>query len=175
MEGVGGHGPKKLTLRLTQRKRHFFVIEKHIEDVKQDEKSVPDLLESIIRPTDPVIEELPRMLFKMNQYRLEIIKIRASTFWMSGKSKDSRRRPTQPPCLVSFKPITAFRTPKNLKKNAGSGRAILHWSKLHCFPLTCWKQPSHFLGLACCRGHRTGLAVPLQSMASEVVVAEFML
>ena len=29
------------------RKRHVFVIEKYIEDVKQDEKDIPDLLESI--------------------------------------------------------------------------------------------------------------------------------
>ena len=36
-----------------------------------------------------------------------IIKIRVSTFWMSGKSTDSRRRPTQPSRAVSFKPITA--------------------------------------------------------------------
>ena len=54
MEGFGGRGPKKLTLR----KRHFFVIEKYVEDVKQDQKPVPDLLESIMRPTDPVKEEL---------------------------------------------------------------------------------------------------------------------
>ena len=61
MEGVGGRGPQKLTLR----KRHVFVIGKHIEDVKQDQKTVPDLPESITRPTDPVKEELRRILFKM--------------------------------------------------------------------------------------------------------------
>ena len=44
--------------KLTLSKRHVFVIEKDIEDVKQDEKDVPDLLESIMRPTDPVKEEL---------------------------------------------------------------------------------------------------------------------
>ena len=33
-------------------------MEKYIEDAKQDEKHVPDLLESIMRPTDPVKEEL---------------------------------------------------------------------------------------------------------------------
>ena len=42
--------------KLSLRKRPFFVIEKHIEDVKQDQKTVPDLVESIIRPTDPVFE-----------------------------------------------------------------------------------------------------------------------
>ena len=44
--------------KLTLRKRYFFVIEKYVEDAKQDEKHVPDLLESIMRPTDPVKEEL---------------------------------------------------------------------------------------------------------------------
>ena len=47
-----------------------------MEDVKQDEKSVPDLLESIMRPTDPVKEELRQNLFKMTQFRPEITKIR---------------------------------------------------------------------------------------------------
>ena len=88
MEGVGGHGPRKLTLR----KRHFFVIEKYVEDVKQEEKDVVDLVESIMGPTDPAKEELRRILFKMSQYRPEIIKIRVSTFWMSRKIMDSRQR-----------------------------------------------------------------------------------
>ena len=33
-------------------------MEKCFEDVRQDEKHVPDLLEAIMRPTDPVKEEL---------------------------------------------------------------------------------------------------------------------
>ena len=56
-------GTHKRKLYLVQ--RHFFVIEKYIEDVKQDEKDVPDLLESIMRPTDHVKEELQRILIKM--------------------------------------------------------------------------------------------------------------
>ena len=64
------------------RKRHVFVIEKYVEDVKQDEKSVLDLLEAIMRPTYPVKEELRRILCKMNQFRPEITKIRVSTFWI---------------------------------------------------------------------------------------------
>ena len=36
---------------------------------------MPDLLESIIQPTDPVKEELRPNLFKMQQFRPEIIKI----------------------------------------------------------------------------------------------------
>ena len=51
-----GHGDTKRKLHL--RKRHFFVIDKYVEDVKQDEKHVPDLLISIMRPTDPVKEEI---------------------------------------------------------------------------------------------------------------------
>ena len=49
--------------------RHFFLMEKYNEDVRQDEKHVPDLLESIMRPTDPVKDELRQKLFKINQIR----------------------------------------------------------------------------------------------------------
>ena len=45
---------KKLYLR----NRHIFVIEKSVEDVKQVEKHVPDLLEAIMWPTFFVKEEL---------------------------------------------------------------------------------------------------------------------
>ena len=48
LEGVARHGYTKLTLK----NRHFFVIEKYIEGVKQKEKDVPDLVEPIMRPTD---------------------------------------------------------------------------------------------------------------------------
>ena len=44
-----------------------FVIEKYIEGARQDEKHVPDLLEAIMRPTDPVKEELRQKLFKTTQ------------------------------------------------------------------------------------------------------------
>ena len=102
MKGVGRGGT--LTRRkLSQRKGCVFVIDKYVEDVKHDQKPVLDLLEPIIRPTDPVKEALQRILFKMSQYRPEIIKLRVSTFWMSGKSMDSRRRPPQPRRLVSFR------------------------------------------------------------------------
>ena len=48
---VATHTKRKLTLG---EKNSFFVVEKHIVDVKQDQKTVLDLLESITRPTDPV-------------------------------------------------------------------------------------------------------------------------
>ena len=70
--------PPKLTLR----KNYFFVIEKYIEDVRQDEKHVPDLLELIMRPTDPVKEELGLILFKITQIWSKIKKMRVSKFWI---------------------------------------------------------------------------------------------
>ena len=67
-----GHTKRKLYLRKT----HFFVMEKYIEDARQEEKDVPDLLEAIMRPTCLVKEELRQNLFKMSQFRSEIPKIR---------------------------------------------------------------------------------------------------
>ena len=51
-------------------------MEKYIEDARQEEKDVPDLLEAIMRPTCLVKEELRPILFKMRQFRPEITKIR---------------------------------------------------------------------------------------------------
>ena len=51
-------------------------MEKYVEDAEQEEKDVPDLLEAIMRPTCLVKEELRRNLFKINQFRSEITKIR---------------------------------------------------------------------------------------------------
>ena len=65
MEGVAN----RVTNKLYPRKRYFFVMEKYIEDARQEEKDVPDLLEAIMRPTDPVKEELRRNLWKMTQFR----------------------------------------------------------------------------------------------------------
>ena len=54
---------------------------KYNEDARQDEKHVPDLLEAIMKPTDPVKEELRQKLFKILQFGSKIKKIRVSTFW----------------------------------------------------------------------------------------------
>ena len=70
--------------KLTLRKRHFFGIEKDVEDVKQEEKDVPDLLESIMKPSGFVKQELQRISCKMTQFRHKITKIRVSTFWIPG-------------------------------------------------------------------------------------------
>ena len=64
-------------------------MEKYIEDLRQDEKYVPDLLEAIMRPTDPVKQELRQKLSKIDQFGSKILKIRVCTFQMSGKIRDS--------------------------------------------------------------------------------------
>ena len=55
--------------KLTLSKTYVFDIEKYLEHAKQDEKSIPDLLESIMRSTDPVKEELRRKTLKLSQSR----------------------------------------------------------------------------------------------------------
>ena len=55
---------------------YFSVMEKYIEDVRQDEKHVPDLLEAIMRLPGLVKEELRPILSKVSQFRPEITKIR---------------------------------------------------------------------------------------------------
>ena len=64
-------------------------MEKYIGDARQDEKHVPDLLEAIMRPTDPVKDELRQKLSKIDQFGPKILKIRVCTFQMSGKIPDS--------------------------------------------------------------------------------------
>ena len=57
-------------------------MEKCFEDARQDEKHVPDLLEAIMRPTDPVKDELRQKLSKIDQFDSKIKKIRFSKFWI---------------------------------------------------------------------------------------------
>ena len=64
------------------KKGHFFLMEKYIEDVRQDGKHVPDLLEAIMRPTDPVKDELRQKLFEITQFGSKITKMRVSKFWI---------------------------------------------------------------------------------------------
>ena len=76
MEPVCTHTKKQKTIS----KRHFFLMEKCFEDLRQDAKHVPDLLEAIMRPTDPVKEELRQKLFKMSQIPSKIKKMMVSKF-----------------------------------------------------------------------------------------------
>ena len=97
MDPVCTHTKKQKTIS----KRYVFLMEKCFEDLRQDEKHVQDLLESIMRPTDPVKEELRQKLFQMTQFRPEITKIRVCTFQMPGKIPNSTsvafEAPSSPP------------------------------------------------------------------------------
>ena len=57
-------------------------MEKYFEDLRQDEKHVPDLLEAIIQPPGLVKEELRQKLFKIDQFESKITKMRVSKFWI---------------------------------------------------------------------------------------------
>ena len=103
METVCRHTKKQKTIS----KRQFFLIEKYIEDVRQDEKHVPDLLESIIQPPDPVKEELRQKLFKITQFGSKIKKIRVCTFQMSRKIRDSTNVAFEDPFLQYLAPLGA--------------------------------------------------------------------
>ena len=61
---------------------YVFVIGRYSEDFKQGPKFAPDLVESIMRPTDPVKEELRMVLMTMGQFGPRITKIRVSSFWI---------------------------------------------------------------------------------------------
>ena len=57
-------------------------MEKYVEDVKQDEKHVLHLVESIVKGSGLVKEELRPILFKLSQFIHKIKKIKVSTFWI---------------------------------------------------------------------------------------------
>ena len=76
MEPVCTHTKKQKTIS----KRQFFLMEKCLEDARQDEKHVPDLLESIMRPLDPVKDALRQKLFKILQFDSKIKKMQVSKF-----------------------------------------------------------------------------------------------
>ena len=62
--------------------KDIFLIETCFEDVRQDEKHVPDLLESIIQLSDPVKDELREQLFNIDQFGSKIKKMQVSKFWI---------------------------------------------------------------------------------------------
>ena len=92
-------------------------MEKYLEDVRQDEKHVPDLLESIMRPTDPVLKRRVTAKFVQNDpIRVENQENQGFNFLDSGNPKFSRRRPTQPSRPVGFKQETTPQSPNKSKK-----------------------------------------------------------
>ena len=103
-------------IKLTLRKRHFFLMEKYIEDAKQDENHVPDLLESIIQLPGPVKDELRQKLSKIDQFGSKIPKIRVCTFQMSGKIPDSASVASEGPLFAIFGPARGQIYGKTAKK-----------------------------------------------------------
>ena len=79
-------------------------MDKYSEDARQEEKDVPDLLEAIMRPADPVKVELRPILFKMSQFRFQITKIKVCTFQVSGKIPDSPWTSPRAPLFVIIWP-----------------------------------------------------------------------
>ena len=80
---------------------------------------MPDLLEAVMRPTDPVEEELRQKLSKIDQFGSKIKKIRVCTFQMSGKIPDSTNVAFEDPFLQYLAPLGAKYTEKrqkNMKK-----------------------------------------------------------
>ena len=87
-------------------KTYFFVIEKYVEDVKQDQKTVADLLESIMRRLRLVKDELRRISSKC--VNLGQTQFMLPTFWMPRKSTDfgqPKQQASLVTALVSFKQI----------------------------------------------------------------------
>ena len=78
MEAMCRHTEKQKTIS----KIRFFLMERCFEAARQDEKHVPDLLEAIIPPTDPVKDELRQKLFKIDQFGSNITNMRVSKFWI---------------------------------------------------------------------------------------------
>ena len=77
-----GEGCRPWAVTQKESKIHVFVKEKYVEDARQDEKHVLDLLEAIIQPPGLVKEELRRILFKIGQIMLKIQEFRVSSFWI---------------------------------------------------------------------------------------------
>ena len=112
-------------------------MEKCFEDARQDEKHVPDLLESIMRPTDPLKEELRQKLFKIDQFGSKITKNMGLHFSDLRKNRVFGQRSLRGPILTPFlqylAPLGAKymeKRPKNIK-NAG-------YSPLGLVTLVCW-------------------------------------
>ena len=68
--------------KVDPKRKTLFCKRKYIEDARQDEKHVPDLLEAIMRPKLFVEERLRPNLFKMDKFGAKIKKIKVSTFWI---------------------------------------------------------------------------------------------
>ena len=94
-------------------------MEKYIEDARQEEKDVPDLLEAIMRPTDPVKGELRQKLMNMLQFSKiwpEITKIRV---WPERQKSQNGFADGPEPVFEAAHPFSRYLAPlgaKNSKK-----------------------------------------------------------
>ena len=78
----GLRGGSRVSNTVDPKKHEFSVMENSIEDVKQDEQHVPDLVESIMRPTCLAEEDLRPISFRMTQISSKIQEVRVSTVWI---------------------------------------------------------------------------------------------
>ena len=92
---------KKLSLRKT----HLFLKEKYVRDIIWDQTFALDLLESIMKPTDPVKEELRWILSNTFHSRPTITNIKVCTFQMSEKLRNFRRKRPAGAKYVFFDPF----------------------------------------------------------------------
>ena len=112
MEAVCRHTKKQKTIT----KGHFFLMEKCFEDLRQDEKHVPDLLEWRIQLNLFVKDELRQKLFEMTEFTPEITKIRVCNFQMSGKIPDLANVAFEAVILTPFLQYLAALAAKYSKK-----------------------------------------------------------
>ena len=100
LKSVVGHGPggKK---DVDPKKKILFCYRKKCQGRQPDQQMVLDLVESIIRPTDPAKDELRLILFNIVQFRPYMQEFRLCTSWTSRKCTDSCQRPAQPASLPS--------------------------------------------------------------------------
>ena len=90
--------------KLYLRQIHFFVIKKYLEDAKQDEKSVPDLLEPIMRSTCLVKEELRTNSCKSNGFQTRLKKTHFPSFFAGpGPGPGPAPGPGPGPCEEGWK------------------------------------------------------------------------
>ena len=68
-------------------------MEKYIEDARQEEKDVPDLLEAIMRPTCPVKKQVTAKFVQIEPIWIQNSKNQGFNFLDSGNPMFSRRRP----------------------------------------------------------------------------------
>ena len=111
-------------------------MEKYIEDARQDEKHVSDLLEAIIQPPGLAKEELRQIVFKIMQFRPESQKIRV---WPKSEKFQNGFVDGPSPFFEAANPFSRYLAPlgakymqkrskKNIKNNGfspfGAGYSI---------------------------------------------------